>query len=256
MSKYFRKPSKPHARKSVPPNPPKALHEGDRVGTPRIAGQTAVHPADQPPGDEWLVLSALTPYKRIDLAIQAAARAGVRLAVAGTGTEERELRALAGDGVRFLGWVSDEELPGLIARSRGLLFPGVEDFGITPLEVMASGRPVIAYAEGGALETVRGAAWPGNGSLADNENAEDSAGDGGGPTGLLVREQTPAAFAAAIRWLEENPGAVDSAACRARAEEFSPDRFRDRIREGLGRWVPGNGATTEFAASAESIRPS
>jgi glycosyltransferase involved in cell wall biosynthesis len=178
------------------------------------------------PGEEWLVLSALVPYKRVDLAIRAAGEAGVRLAVVGRGPEEGALRALAGPGVRFLGWIPDEELPALIAASRGLIFPGVEDFGITPLEVMATGRPVVAYAAGGVLETVIGAAWPG-----------DPGGREEGGTGLLVPEQTAEALAEAVRWLEERPEALDPADARARAEEFGPDRFRERFRAGLARWV-------------------
>jgi glycosyltransferase involved in cell wall biosynthesis len=179
-------------------------------------------PSGEPPEDEWLVVSAFAPYKRVDLAIRAAEAAGVRLAIIGKGPEEEALRRIAGPGVRFLGWVDDADLSLHYGRAKGLLFPGVEDFGITPLESMASGRPVIAYKEGGALETVRGAAWAGDPDGADR-----------GGTGLFVRRQEPESFAEAIRTLEREPGLVDPADCRARAEEFSRPAFRDRLREVL-----------------------
>src|SRR5206468_10460589 len=110
--------------------------------------------ANENPGEFYLVVSALAPYKRIDLAITAAGRLGRRLLVVGTGPEERRLRALAGPGVEFLGWRSDTEIASPYRRCRAVLFPGEEDFGIVPPEAMAAGRPVIALAAGGALETV------------------------------------------------------------------------------------------------------
>jgi glycosyltransferase involved in cell wall biosynthesis len=169
------------------------------------------------------VVSAFAPYKRIDVAIEAARIAGVPLAVVGRGPEEARLRRLAGPNVRFLGWTSDDELVELYSRCRAFLFPGVEDFGITPLEAMACGRPVVAFAEGGALETVVGAAWEG-----------DPGGVSEGPvTGLLVREQTAEAFARAILAVEREPERWSADACRARAEAFDRPRFRERLRAAL-----------------------
>ena len=100
-------------------------------------------------------------------AVAAATRLGRRLLVVGTGPEEERLRAAAGPTVEFLGWRSDAEVAELYARCRALLFPTVEDFGITPLEAMAAGRPVIALGQGGALETVvpPGSAAPPTGLL-------------------------------------------------------------------------------------------
>jgi glycosyltransferase involved in cell wall biosynthesis len=183
-------------------------------------------PREGSPG--WLVVSAFAPYKRLDVAIRAAELAGVPLTVVGKGPEEAALRRIAGPRARFLGWVPDEELVRLYSSCRGLLFPGIEDFGITPLEAMACGRPVVAYARGGALETVRGASWPGDPGGASSKG-----------TGLLVAEQTPESFAAAIRHLERHPDLVDPAECRRRAERFGREVFRNRIREGLGRWLGG-----------------
>jgi glycosyltransferase involved in cell wall biosynthesis len=104
--------------------------------------------------DYYLVVSRLIPYKRIDLAVQAATRLGVRLKVGGRGRDIDRLKAMAGPTVEFLGYVPDDQLPDLMARCKALLFPGLEDFGIVPVQAQAAGRPVIAYAGGGALDTV------------------------------------------------------------------------------------------------------
>ena len=104
--------------------------------------------------DYYLVVSRLVPYKRIDLAIQAADELGFKLKIAGAGRDSGRLRALAGDNVEFLGFVPDVELPRLMARCKALIFPGLEDFGITPVQAQAAGRPVIAFGDGGALDTV------------------------------------------------------------------------------------------------------
>jgi glycosyltransferase involved in cell wall biosynthesis len=104
--------------------------------------------------DYYLIVSRLIPYKRIDLAIQAANRLGVRLKIGGTGRDLDRLRGLAGETVEFLGYVPDDDLPDLMAKARAFIFPGLEDFGITPVQAQAAGRPVIAYKGGGALDTV------------------------------------------------------------------------------------------------------
>lgn len=104
--------------------------------------------------DYFLIVSRLIPYKRIDIAVQAATELGVKLKIAGAGRDSQRLQALAGKGVEFLGYVPDPDLPRLMAGCRALIFPGLEDFGITPLQAQAAGRPVIAYGGGGALDTV------------------------------------------------------------------------------------------------------
>ncbi len=104
--------------------------------------------------DYYLIVSRLIPYKRIDLAVQAATRLGVRLKIGGKGRDMERLQAMAGPTVEFLGYVPDDDLPGLMARCKAFLFPGLEDFGITPVQAQAAGRPVIAYGGGGALDTV------------------------------------------------------------------------------------------------------
>ena len=168
--------------------------------------------ADESPGEFYLVVSALAPYKRIDLAITAAGRLGRRLLVVGTGPEERRLRALAGPGVEFLGWRSDAEIASLYRRCRAVLFPGEEDFGIVPLEAMAAGRPVIALAAGGALETV-----------------VDLGRDDDAPTGVLFEAQTAEALAEAMLKLEASAGRFSPKALRARAEAFDRPRFKEQV---------------------------
>ena len=163
-------------------------------------------PNHKPAEPFFLVLSRLIPYKRIDLAIEACNRLGCKLIVAGDGRDRAALEALAGPTVEFLGRVSDAEAEDLMARCQALLFPGLEDFGITPLQAQAAGRPVIAYAAGGALDTV----IPGQ-------------------TGELFPEQTVDALAATLAAFD--PARYDPAACRANAERFSAERFRRELLE-------------------------
>jgi len=144
--------------------------------------------------------------------VEAANRLERRLLVVGTGPEERRLRALARSHVEFLGWRDDAEVADLYARCRALIFPTVEDFGITPLEAMASGRPVIALGRGGALESVvpPGSADP--------------------PTGLLFERQTVDDLIDAMRALERDPGRFEPKALRRRAEAFDRPIFRERVK--------------------------
>lgn len=104
--------------------------------------------------DYFLIVSRLIPYKRIDLAVQAATRLGLPLKIGGKGRDMQRLQAMAGETVEFLGYVPDEDLPQLMAKAKAFIFPGLEDFGITPVQAEAAGRPVIAYKGGGALDTV------------------------------------------------------------------------------------------------------
>lgn len=155
-----------------------------------------------------LIVSALVPYKRIDLAIEAFNRSGERLLIVGTGPESARLRAAARPNIEFLGWQPDDELAKLYAGCRALVFPGIEDFGIVPLEAMASGKPVVAFGRGGALETVV---------------------DGGDrPTGVFFDEQTPESLATALarlRRLELDPQSI-----RQHAEQFDRSIFKERYR--------------------------
>lgn len=105
------------------------------------------------PGDYYIAVSRFVPYKRMDLAVQAMTKLRRPLKVVGTGRQEKALRRMAGPTVEFLGWVPNDRLPELVSGARAFLMPGEEDFGIAPVEANACGRPVIAYAKGGALDT-------------------------------------------------------------------------------------------------------
>lgn len=156
----------------------------------------------------YLIVSALVPYKRVDLAIHAARELGERLVIVGTGPETQKLMALAGRSVDFLGWKSDNELSQLYAGCRALIFPGIEDFGIVPLEAMASGKPVIAFGAGGALETV-----------VENPDCQ---------TGIFFREQTVEALKAALRQLSVLQ--FDPHKIRKHAMRFDRSVFKESIR--------------------------
>jgi glycosyltransferase involved in cell wall biosynthesis len=161
-------------------------------------------PSLEPPGDYFLVVSRLIPYKRIDLAVQACSELGLPLIVVGEGRDRPALEAMAGSTVQFRGRVPGDELGELLARCRAFIFPGYEDFGIAPVEAQAAGRPVIAYAAGGALDTVIE-----------------------GETGFFFHEQTPGSLADAIRRLDSID--FDSAIIRRNAERFSVPRFKREL---------------------------
>jgi glycosyltransferase involved in cell wall biosynthesis len=108
----------------------------------------------QVPEDYYLIVSRLIPYKRIDLAIQAFNQLGLPLRIVGEGRDKTKLQAIARSNIQFLGYCSDEHKRQLMARCKAFIFPGEEDFGLSPLEAMAMGRPVVAYGAGGALDTV------------------------------------------------------------------------------------------------------
>jgi glycosyltransferase involved in cell wall biosynthesis len=165
------------------------------------------HPDAAPPERFALVVSALVPYKRIQVAIAACRLAGVPLRIAGDGPDRAALEreaASAGADVRFLGRLSDDGIRELYRRAAVTLLPGVEDFGIVPLEAQACGRPVVALGRGGARETV----VPGE-------------------TGLLVDETGPDAFAEAIAQAVDRP--FDATAIRRHAQQFSRARFGDQM---------------------------
>jgi len=127
------------------------------------------HVSDQQ-NDYYVVLSRLQFYKRIDLAVDACTKLGRKLVVIGSGPAMEALKAIAGPTISFVGRVSDEEVEHYVSRSRALIFPGEEDFGMAPLEVAAAGRPTIAYRAGGAIETIIDGE---TGSFFDHQSTED-----------------------------------------------------------------------------------
>ena len=154
--------------------------------------------------DYFLVVSRLVPYKRIDLAVQAFGKLGLPLKVVGDGRDRQRLQAMASPNVEFLGRLPDHQVEELLSGCRAFVFPGEEDFGIAPLEAQAAGRPVIAYAAGGALETV----------------VE-------GVTGLFFREQTAESLADVVAGFDDAD--FDGAAIRRHAEGFDKERFKSKL---------------------------
>ena len=159
----------------------------------------------QGPGEHYLMLMRLVGWKRPDIVVEACTRRGLPLVVAGDGRGLERLRQLAGPTIRFVGRVNDAQMRPLYRDSKALILPSEEDFGITPLEAMASGRPVIAFGRGGVLDTV----LP-------------------GVTGVFFDEQTEASVSAAIDVFERT--SFDAAAIRRHAEGFDSLIFRDRLR--------------------------
>ncbi len=177
--------------------------------------------------DYYLVLSRLVPYKRIDLAVEACTRLNRKLVVIGDGPDRARLEKLAGPSVSFLGRQPDDEVVKHASRCRALLFPGEEDFGMTPLEVNAAGRPVIAFRAGGALETV----------------VE-------GVTGFFFDQPSVDSLAQAIEEFEQH--SWDSAALTSHAAEFDRTIFAERLLAFLNQVAPQSLPATEPARQSRT----
>jgi glycosyltransferase involved in cell wall biosynthesis len=188
------------------------------------------------PRERYLLAGAFAPYKRGDLAVHVCAQLGRPLRVAGSGPERERLERLAAPGTEFTGWVAEADMPAVYAGARALLFPGEEDFGIMPVEAMASGTPVIAYGRGGALETV------GRGASAEALATVASGGVARVPGGVLFGTQTGQCLAAAIARFES--WSFDPHELRALAAPFAAERFDTAFRTAFDR---GLAATHEGA---------
>jgi len=182
---------------------------------------TPAAPGGPPRGDHYLVVSALAPYKRFDLAIEACRRLGRRLVVIGSGQAEKGLRKLAGPETTFLGWQPDAVIRDHLRGCAALLFPGEEDFGIVPVEAQACGAPVIALGRGGAAETV----------LATGPE----------PTGVLFAEATVACLVEAMEKFERNRQGFNPVAARRQAERFATPRFERELLDYLQAVRQGGG---------------
>jgi glycosyltransferase involved in cell wall biosynthesis len=162
--------------------------------------------ANQPRGRHYLVLGQLVPYKRVELAVRAFNELGLPLVVIGEGEEAAALKAIAHPNIRLLGRQPFDVVREQLQTCRALVFPGVEDFGIVPVEAMAAGAPVIAFARGGALETVVD-----------------------GVTGCLFHEQTVEALKAAVERIESGALTIDPGVARQHAQEFTVARFKQEM---------------------------
>jgi glycosyltransferase involved in cell wall biosynthesis len=157
------------------------------------------------PEDFYLCAGEIRDYKRLDLAVEACKKLGRRLVIAGAG-DTRSLRDYKYSGITFAGRLGRVELLDLMKRCRALIFPGVEDFGIIPVEVMASGRPVIAYGYGGVMDSVE----PGR-------------------SGILFYQQTVDHLVDAILEFERSEGQLSSKNCQLSAGRFSRDNFEQKM---------------------------
>jgi glycosyltransferase involved in cell wall biosynthesis len=159
--------------------------------------------------DFYLFFGQLAGYKRADLAIEACIKSGRKLVVAGGGIGKSERKKYSKSGlVRFAGRVSDEEAMTLLSQAKALLFPGIEDLGLVPIEANAAGCPVIAFREGGALDTVK-------------ENV----------TGIFFDDQTPESLIAAMEYFEKNEGQFcERRQFESHVRQFSKASFTERIR--------------------------
>ena len=165
-------------------------------------------------GDYYLVVSAFAPYKRIDIAIESCNHLKLPLKIIGIGQEEDRLKKIAGKTVEFLGWQSDEVVRQYLSGCKALLFCGVEDFGIVPLEAMASGRPVIAFGAGGVLETVVD-----------------------GLTGEFFNQQTANSLIEALLRFERKSNKFDSSAIQLHVAKFDKSIFMRNVKDFLNRTV-------------------
>ena len=161
------------------------------------------------PGRNYLIVTAFAPYKRVDIAIEAFNRLKLPLLIVGSGQDSHRLKKLAGPTITFLGSMSNSAIADLYSKCRALIFPGIEDFGITPLECMGAGAPVIAFAEGGASETVTP------------------------ETGIFFHPQTAEALMEAVTKMENDPNQFQESSCRQRAAEFSREKFQKEFRKAV-----------------------
>ena len=205
--------SKYYGRKSVVVYPPIEIDGRRSIHFPpssfKDLSSTFYHPSSR---EYFLIVSRLVPYKKVDLAIKAFNKLKLPLKIVGTGSEMRRLRRMAGPTIEFLGYLTDKELVGYYSECRALVFPGLEDFGLTILEAQSFGKPVIAFKAGGALETVIE-----------------------GKTGLFFDKQNIENLSAAIRRF--NKIKIDPKDCVEQASKFSFEMFKKQFMKEILLWT-------------------
>jgi glycosyltransferase involved in cell wall biosynthesis len=164
--------------------------------------------------DYFLIVSTLTPYKKIDLAVQLFNKIGRRLVIIGNGSHREYLEAIAADNIDFLGFKSDEDVREYMQNCRALIFPGEDDFGIVPVEAMACGKPVLAYGKGGALETVVA-----------------------GKTGEFFYDPTVESMEDGLARLMYNEREYKPLGIRRHANQFSRDEFEEKIKKEIAKVI-------------------
>lgn len=187
-------------------------HVRDRIRRYYDRDSLVVHPPveidryaeDHEKDDYFLVAARLFPYKRVDVVIEACRRVGARVKIMGDGSDRQRLEAMGYEGAEFLGWVDEEQKPALFGSARALIAPQIEDFGIVMVEALAAGTPVIALADGGALDIVEE-----------------------GATGVFLADDRPDTLEATLRTFDE--GDFDSRVLRDGAARFAPSRFDREI---------------------------
>jgi glycosyltransferase involved in cell wall biosynthesis len=165
----------------------------------------------------FLVVSRLSTYKKIDCVIEAFNKLGLPLVVIGEGRDEKRLKAMANENIRFLGWLSDEKLAEYYGNARAFIFSAVDDFGIAPVEAMAHGVPVLAIRKGGAKEIVEE-----------------------GVTGEFFEAQTPEVIADCVRRFMEKEKEYDKALIIDKAKAFSKERFKRELEEYIENIIPNS----------------
>lgn len=187
------------------------------------------------PGDYYLTVGRLTPAKHTEIIVEACTALQRRLLVVGTGDDLPMLRKIAGPTVEFLGYVDEEQLGSLYSQCRAFLFAAKEDFGIAPVEAQSYGRPVIAYGQGGALETVR---------VSDPSGAPD--------TGVYFPEQTAESVTEGIRSFESREDQFSTWDIREHAYTFDTSVFKERFGQYVAEMI-AQGDSTQFSPEAPSV---
>lgn len=176
-------------------------------------------------GDYYLVVSALAPYKRIDIAVDAFEKLGLPLIIVGGGQEEDLVKSVTKKYVTCVGWQSDESLKKYYRGCKALIFPGEEDFGIVPLEAQACGKPVIAFGKGGVLETVHGIYSQLGSEIGRLPHQPET------PTGIFFTKQTTESLMEAVLFFENHRSLFDPVVIRKHAEGFDYLLFKEKFKQ-------------------------